>query len=194
VSEIAAANGYFREGLACGRRASHERLVATALSNLGDLARQVEEWVEAREWLEQSLEVARGTGDADATRLALHNLASVVFEQDDLEAAERYHRESLSISEALKDRHAVSLTLDGLGALAARQGSWERAAQLAEAAEALREQTGGTVDAVELASRERYLAAVRAALGDDALAASSAAVRARSLDEMIAYALEGGAS
>jgi hypothetical protein len=74
--------------------------------------------------------------------------------------------------------------------VAARLGAWERAAQLAGAAEALRETIGYELEPTDRAFRDRYLTEVRAALGETALEATMAEGRAMTLEEAVRLALE----
>ena len=68
-------------------------------------------------------------------------------------------------------------------------GQPERAARLFGAADVLRESVGVPLPANERADHERYVDAVRAALGDESFAAAWDAGRALRLDEAIAEAL-----
>jgi hypothetical protein len=65
------------------------------------------------------------------------------------------------------------------------------AAMLFGAAEAIRDALGTPLPPVDRADHDRCLAAVRAALGEEAFAAASAEGRAMELEQAVAYALEG---
>ena len=73
--------------------------------------------------------------------------------------------------------------------MAAGQRQPERAARLFGAAEGLREVMGAPLPPADRAGRDRSVAAVRSALGEEAFAAAWAEGRAMSLEAAVAFAL-----
>jgi transcriptional regulator with XRE-family HTH domain len=90
-------------------------------------------------------------------------------------------------------RIAAGMTQEALAEQArlSRRGLQDlaRAARLFETAEVLREALGAPLDAPYRAIRDRALASVRAALGEEAFTAASAEGRAMTPEEAIALAL-----
>ncbi len=80
--------------------------------------------------------------------------------------------------------------VEGLAAAATVNGSWERAARLFGAVEALAAANGIAVPAADRAVNERYLAIIRTRLDSATFAATRVAGAALSLDQVIGEALE----
>jgi hypothetical protein len=83
----------------------------------------------------------------------------------------------------------IVLGLVRLAAVATDDGLHERAARLCGAAEAMPESARAPIPRVERAEYDRTVAAVRARLGDHAIAAAWAAGQAMPLEDTIAEAL-----
>ena len=84
----------------------------------------------------------------------------------------------------------ICISLDGLAALATKQGEPERAAHLAGAADALRKSISLELVPVDRLFRDRYVAELRATLGDEAFSAVVGQGRMLRMKEAIALALE----
>jgi hypothetical protein len=93
--------------------------------------------------------------------------------------------ESLAIRRELGDRRGIAGCLEALAGVAGAQGQHERAARLFGAAAALRESIGAPLPPADSAEIEPRVAAVRAALGEEAFTAAWAAARAMSLEEAV---------
>jgi hypothetical protein len=87
-------------------------------------------------------------------------------------------------------RSGIAHCLEGWASVAGGAGRPEQAARLFGAAEALRDLTNTPRPPADVADYDRTLAALRAALGEEAFAAAWAAGQAMSLDEAVALALE----
>jgi hypothetical protein len=85
----------------------------------------------------------------------------------------------------------IAFILEGLASLAMAQSRPELALRLFAWADATREVVGDVRPLVEQADVDRDLATIRAQLDETAIAAARAEGRAMSLDQAIAYALEG---
>jgi hypothetical protein len=109
--------------------------------------------------------------------------------QGDDERATAFYRQSLKLHRERGIVLEVADRLEGLAKVARMQGRPERAARLFGAAQALREQLGTPLPPVERADYDRNLAAVRAALDDDAFGEAWAAGRTMQLEQAIAYGL-----
>ena len=97
-------------------------------------------------------------------------------------------RESLALALRLSDTQNAAYGLEGLAGALAMLGHERRAARLFGAAEALRERTGSMIRLAAL--RERHLAALRAQLDAEELAAMWVAGRAMPSAQAVEYALE----
>ena len=108
--------------------------------------------------------------------------------------------ESLTLYRHMDDRWGITFVLEGIGVLAATQGQrledaqpgGLRAARLFGAAEALRETLGAPLFPSHLNHYQQGVAAARAQLDDKTFAAAWAEGRAMTLEQAIAYALDGG--
>jgi Tetratricopeptide repeat len=140
--------------------------------------------------LEESLATFRELGDKGGIAWSLNRLGHVAREQREYEAARALYEESLAICWELGDKPVVLRDLEGLAAVAVAQGESERAARLFGAAEGLREAIGTPRPPAERAEHDRSVAAARAALGEEALAAAWAGGRDLSLEQAVALALQ----
>jgi hypothetical protein len=100
------------------------------------------------------------------------------------------YREGLDLVRASGDRVVEALCLEGLAAVAMADGQPERAERLYGAGAAYRKGTFVLNVWDDPVTRDRQVAAVRAALGEEAFAAAWAEGRALPLEEAIALALE----
>ena len=109
------------------------------------------------------------------------------------EAARAHHAEGMRLFAAAGDRRGIGYSLAGLAALAAAEGRLARAARLAGAVAAVEAVLGSFLEAPLAVEYEQSLATVRAALDEEAFAATAAEGRAMSPDEAMAYALAADA-
>jgi tetratricopeptide (TPR) repeat protein len=188
--ELQAARAYLEEGLTIGTETGRDHIVASAHNALGDVARLEGASTAARRSYEQALAIWRRAGNQSYLGNVLFNLGAVALEEDS-ETAQASFEEVLSIGRELESKETMGFALDGLAAVAARRGAWERAARLAAAGEALREASGYELERADRAFRDRYLAEVRAALGEAAFAERVAEGRTMTVAELIRLAGEG---
>jgi len=153
------------EGLELHRRSGAEPITArdlgglgTALLNLGDLAR-------ARGVLDESLLVARRYEDRWSSAMSLMLLGHVDLAQGDDSHAQAVLAEAAALFQSTGNMVYLPWCLEGLAGLAAARGDYERAAELAGARDALRDQIGVLLPPVHPAGYARTLEAARAALG-----------------------------
>jgi hypothetical protein len=90
----------------------------------------------------------------------------------------------------LTARERVELLLDKIASVSARRGAWARAAELAGAAEASEEGVEASLEPGVREFRERLVAEIRAALGDEAFERAVAVGRTLTPDDAVALALE----
>jgi hypothetical protein len=115
----------------------------------------------------------------------------VALAQDDPLLAQAHFAESLAVARESGDQQRIAEALVGMAGCAAAQGQPLRALRLAGAGAALRARDGHPLSADEQEALTSRLAPAREALPDDAQAAAWAEGQALSLEEAIAYALEG---
>lgn len=132
--------GYLSEGVRWIKQALEKapaagsRLRAKALYSLGNLNRFQGEFETAKPNLEESLRLARETGDENYISLSLWALGMLKIERSDLEGAKVLIEESLAIAREMKDRQHISLRLTGLGEIARTQGDYQAARDFYEEA------------------------------------------------------------
>jgi class 3 adenylate cyclase len=125
------------------------------------------------------------------TLKALCSLGNVARDQGDYGAARALHEESLTICREIGDRQGIVKNLEGLAALAVTQAQPECAARLFGTAESIREAFHFPLPTADGAEHERFVAAVRAALGEEAFATAWAEGRAMTTEEAVTRALPG---
>lgn len=187
-----AAVGLLREAMAITKdlpdspgRSSAEHVLGVALQLSGDLAG-------ARDVMAERLRHARETGNAFAVFVEAANLSMVERKLNHLDAAEALSREALRIVTSKNDQIAIPWVINGLAAVTAANGRHERAAMLIAIAETLLARAGGEWPADEREQYEETLVAVTAELPPPELARVRAAADVMTLDQAVAFALEGG--
>jgi predicted ATPase/class 3 adenylate cyclase len=185
-----AARVLLEESLAIFRERGHKLGIAWSLTILGNVARNEGDAGAARALFEESLAIFREVWDKQGIAKSLCGLGIVVRDQGDLGAARVLIEESLVIFRELGDKEGIAYNLEGLAAVAVAQAQSERAACLFGAAEALREAMGAPLPPAHRAAHDRSVAAVRAALREEAFTAAWAAGRAMPLAQAIEYALQ----
>jgi non-specific serine/threonine protein kinase len=159
-------------GLAANRLGQRERAVALAEEAIA-LQRQGPE---------------RGMVTPAFQAFPLETLAAVAQDAGDHQRAVELYRQSIAIWEETEDTWHIADCLTGLADIAGARRQPRLAASLLGAAEALRETLGSSLRPRFRDVHERALAAARAGLGDEALAAAWAEGRAMPLAEAIATA------
>jgi predicted ATPase/transcriptional regulator with XRE-family HTH domain len=165
--------------------ARHLGGLGSALLNLGDLAR-------ARAVLEESLVVARRFDDQWSTAMSLMLLGHLRLVEGDPGRARAELTEAATLFTATGNMVYLPWCLEGLAGVAAARGRLGRAAEIAGARSALRDQTGVLLPPVHPAGYEAMLALARDKLGADEFAAAYARLAGRPPPELIAAATEEG--
>jgi predicted ATPase len=186
----------YEEGLALARELGDKHGIAALLNSLGEMARFQGNYEQAAALYEESLALFRELGGRLQIAMILHNSAYVVLRQADGRQAAASFGESLVLYRDLKRKHGVIECLIGLASVAAAAAAGQpsttrRAARLFGAADGLFEATGGGLAAADQAEYDRYLALAREQLDEVAFAAAWAEGRAMTMEQAVAYALEG---
>jgi predicted ATPase/class 3 adenylate cyclase len=185
----AQAMALFEESLALWRELGDTLQTAIVLQNLGEVARYQGEYGQAASFLEEGLSLSRDIGAQTNAANALICLGLLRQELGDPDQASTLLREALTLCQELGDRRAIAESLEGLAGAAGARNQPERAARLFGAAEALREALHAPLPPSSRALYDRDVAAARAGLDAEAFAAAWAEGHAKTLDEIIAYAL-----
>ncbi len=159
--------------------------LGTALLNLGDLAG-------ARAVLDESLGVARRYEDRWSSAMSLMLLGHVHLAEGDTARAEAVLAEAGSLFQATGNVVYLPWCLEGLASLAAAQDDYGRAAVLAGARDALRDQIGVFLPPVHPAGYHRTLTVVRASLTLEAFEAAHARLAGQPPPQIVAAALGTG--
>jgi predicted ATPase/class 3 adenylate cyclase len=140
---------------------------------------------------EQGLALGRADGDLHTTFNALRGLGLLARQRGDGELARRLHLEAVELAAALGDYPCTANSLAGLAFVAADTEHAGRAARLLAAVVRLRELSGmPPVSSDGRRTFDESVAAIYAALGDEAFAAAWAEGRAMTLEQAVAYALD----
>ena len=142
--------------------------------------------------LEEALSLRWELGDRIGLAANLNALGMAALGRGDPEVAKSLIVESLTLSSVLGHELLVAENLEALAAVTGTRGEGARAARLWGAAEALREATDALLPPSEGALLDSY-AAARSQLGEEAWKRAWEEERAMTLEEAVAFALEGGA-
>ncbi len=176
------------EVLEISRRIGDESIMCFALAALADLELARGETAAARPLIEQSLVISENLGNKLVSSVNLTNLGIVSFSEKNYNAAQTQFVESLKIAHELGNKSVVSCALDGLAALFEKSGNAEKSAQLAGAAESLRESIGYEIERTERRFRDIFIAETRTTLGENLFNREFEKGRAMPLSEALALA------
>jgi non-specific serine/threonine protein kinase len=166
--EFLIAQSLYEQGLAIARERADRVRIAILLNNLGSATFWQGEYSAARARHEESLAIRRELKDSGGIAYSLSGLGAVALQQEDYSAAGAFIREALSIRRELGDRMGIAELLEKQAAVIGAIGNALHAAHIGGAAERLREDVGSPLTADERLRHDRHMAAVRAALRDDA--------------------------
>ncbi|MEJ2559070.1 MAG: tetratricopeptide repeat protein, partial [Anaerolineae bacterium] len=184
------ARAWLDEAHALSREIDEDWLISFALNNLGEVARVGGDYDQARAYYEESEALLRAMGDQGDLARLVHNLGYVAQHQGDYQRAEAQFKESLGLFRKLGNKRGIAECLAGLAGLAVEQGRPQAAARLLGAAQATLNASGAAWWPADRVEVERNLAAIRAAMGEDAFTAVWEAGAVMTLEGAIAYASE----
>lgn len=149
----------------------------------------------AGDWYRQALTIHRQKGQRTMAAWSLHMGSLVAIASRDYAEGARLAREALTDFAESGDVSGIILTLDDLAVIAAARREGQRSGRLWGAARHLQQTTGmALADYVEETYTMFDSPTPAQLLGDAELKAAAAEGAAMSLDEVVAYALEGAAS
>jgi predicted ATPase len=181
----------FEESLALRRKLGDKLGIATSLSNLGRVLNSQGDQASARLLLQEAIEIQRQLGNTKGVAYTLNELGNVVRDQGDHNAAHSLYAECLMLYSELKDTWAIACFLEDIASLAVAESKPESALRLVGAGTAVRAAIDAPRSPDEQAHLERMLDPVRQALGEETAASALAEGRAMSLEQAIAYAMNG---
>jgi hypothetical protein len=184
------ARALLEESLATERDLEDKHGIHLSLAWLGWVTHDQGNYEGARVLLEEGLAIGREVGNRHTISGLGAILGKAAAQSGDDETARERLKESMAVSQELGHGWGIAMALEGWGAMAVAQGASERAARLLGAAERLRGAIGRPLPLADRPQRDRSVAAVRDALGEQAFAAAWAAGRAMSIDAAVAFALE----
>jgi non-specific serine/threonine protein kinase len=187
--DFAGAQPFLEESLALHRKAGDRGDASWSLHYLGDVAFYQGEFARARALYEESLALRREIGDQLAISFSLCRLGHVALAEGDPAGASVLLGECLAIRKSLGNQRGLAECLEGFARVGRARGQWQRAARQLGTAEALRETIKTPLWPCERREHEDLVAAVRAALGEEALAAAWAEGRTMPLQQAIEEAL-----
>ncbi len=182
LGEYARAQTLGVESIALARASGDMRNIAGALTDLGVTFYAQGAYARALPYFEESLAMRRPHGDKGGAAHTLLYLGRLALEQARPADARACFQESLALRLAIGDLEGQATALEGLAALATQAGDGVVAARCLGAAEVARERVHPAahshIHAFDRAFTQRWLAAVRALLGEEAFARELAAGRA----------------
>ena len=187
------ATARLEEALALSRELGDARSMGFELAGLGELALREGDYARATQLMEESLALRRQSGHKWGVGGALGRLGWVAMRERDWESAAARLTESLKVRQEISDKGGTAWCLERLAGIAIVQGRAERAVRLLGAAAALRAAIGSVIDPVDQANFDRNRQALVTKLGQARFKAARAAGRAMSMEQAVAYALEGDA-
>ncbi|HVF98273.1 MAG TPA: tetratricopeptide repeat protein, partial [Chloroflexia bacterium] len=191
LGDHAAAHKLTRESLEVLRELGDRHGVARSLTGLGAIAYSQGNHAEAKASYAEALELFEEFGDRQSVAMILNNLGETALAQSNLEEASAYFKDGMVALRDIGNRAAVGGCLDGLAQIAAAEGNPERAALLFGATDGIMQATGEAVPVANRAEYAQIVAGVRDSLGKEAFEAAWDKGQAMSLDEAVAYGLEG---
>ncbi|MDQ2743783.1 MAG: tetratricopeptide repeat protein, partial [Chloroflexota bacterium] len=178
------------ERLEMARTYNKRTWIPVALTNLGIASRRKGDYERAMLQLEESRVLYGEMGDMDGVANALAEMGKCCCEMGAVDGAVEHFTACLPLAREVGDAVVVSEGLEGLSWVAEMVQQLPRAARLAGAASALREQVGAPIPQHDRPAVDRRLELARNRLGATAWQEAWGEGRKMTQDEAIAYALE----
>ncbi len=188
VQDAAGAGQHFATALEIYRQSGNDQGASMVLNNWGLTEDEVGERDAASLHLQEALALRRKLGDNRGVAETATNLGVQSQELERLEEAQKFYEEALNIEQALGDTFGVARGLSNLGEIAESRSELHAACRLFTAAVRLFEEAGSP--------HQKYCAdllqnvAPRAGLDDAALTQLRHDARGKSLNDVVAWALD----
>jgi len=196
VPEDAARTGTAKleEALALYREIGDKAGEGNVLWGLGSYQYFARAGTEAERWYLESLALHRETGQRTMEAWSLHMLALTTIAREDVGPALEYARHALRHFRDGGDVAGITLVLDDLASISVVQGDAPRAARIYGGARHLQHTTGTDLaNYVEETYKQFDAPSPRDAVSSEDYERYAAEGAAMSLDDLVAYALEGSA-
>jgi predicted ATPase/class 3 adenylate cyclase len=180
----------WEEALRLHRESGYITFVPHLLHGLARLAMERDELERATMLCEEAAELFEQQDDNYGLLLCLIGLMRIAQRRGDTGQVVRLASEVLALGRTWGSRTAIRNVLESLASVARARGDPNRAARLFGAAETLRE-TLGQAPSTEHSRDEAEIATVHSELGEETFAAAWQDGRAMTLEQAIAYAMEG---
>jgi tetratricopeptide (TPR) repeat protein len=181
----------YTEAFAQARRLSGTGISPYMLNAAAAVYMSVGRYAEARDYLHQSLQLQRDSGNRALIGWTLHDLGKMAIIEGDFAQSRSYLTESIRTFEEQGSTDAIAWTLLPLCWLACAQSQWTRAALLLGMEKALRAQVGREKLSDDWTERYAgFIRDTRAALGENEYIAAHARGRSKTVEEIIEYSLK----
>jgi predicted ATPase/DNA-binding SARP family transcriptional activator len=183
------ARAYSARALALARAGDNHRALAFSLFFTGLAAELRGDVPAAVEAVTEGYELCCRLGHTTGQGYTLNVLGRLREHLRDPAASAAHYREALLLHHATREVWGLAQVIEGLGRVAVMEGRHERAARLFGCAGEFRRVINSPLVANEVAQHDEAIAAIRAALGDDATDRALLAGAAFSIDEAAAYVM-----
>lgn len=170
--DISTARKLTEQQLAISRDLNDKLKTAFSLSSLGDLSLAANDPAAARTCIEESLAISRDIGDKHLESTNLLNLGAVAYREKICESAISHFSQSMSIAFQLGNKALISCCLDGFAAVLFEMGNLRQAAQMAGAADEMRDSIKYEIEITERLFRDAYVERLRNSLGEQTFEAA----------------------
>jgi predicted ATPase/DNA-binding XRE family transcriptional regulator len=192
-SDYSVARPILEESIAIWRDVGATEGLADALNQLGTVAHGENDDERAMALYEESLALFRLIRSRANVEMVLLNLGCAVQGRGDNKRAMRLFREALIIAAESGHKKGIADNIRGVGGAAGGQNEPQRAARLLGAAQSIYDSIGLDLAAWPFGRRdfERWVASAHTGLDDEAFAAAFSEGQAMTVEQSVAYALEG---
>ena len=187
--DFTTADALYAEAITLARSSGDDWAVATGLVNRMAVATESGDWALAKTLAKESLDKAREVEDEEGIAIALWSLGFLELREGRLDDAHDWLVESLQLCLSLRAMRRIADCLLALAAAAGANHRGTRAARLLAKAEALREESGGPWEGVDIGLHASASQAVTDQLTAADAAVAQAEGEAMTLDDAVAYAL-----
>ncbi|MFZ0189737.1 MAG: protein kinase [Streptosporangiaceae bacterium] len=185
LGHLDTARSMLEESAAIAREIGSDYRLAGALTNLGQAESEAGNLDRAAHVLQEALTLDRKQGDAWGVVLDQQSLAVVSLRAGRIAEANELVSATFDYVATSGDTAILVSAIEQSACIAAELGDGMRAARLAGAAEAIRDQAGTPITQPDAALLERFLAPARATIDRDAWDAALAAGRALTQEQAI---------
>jgi predicted ATPase/DNA-binding CsgD family transcriptional regulator len=188
AGDLASGESLLRDALSMAT-ARDPLIAAQALARLADAADRRDDAVAVSRWFAECVELCESHGELWIRATALAHWATFAMQQTDTVRATELARRSLRIRSGFGDRHGIAESLDVLAWVAAAEATYDKAARLLAAAQALRQEVGSSQLPHLAPLHEACEVDTRRALGDREFQEAVEYGEQDPLPDVVAYAL-----